>query len=198
MQAAGKHGVFRSFDLNYRAKVEPDKGRARDINRRIVPHTDFLVGNQGDFFDALGYETEKVATADPFDVWLAAYQEMLRRVAGDYGNLKLIGTQLRTAISADRIHWGAVLYDVGDDKMHQAVVRENVEIADRTGGGDSFMSGVAAALLKGNGADVAVQWGAAHGILVQETPGDTTMVTQKEVEKEVQRALKGGGVSALR
>jgi 2-dehydro-3-deoxygluconokinase len=198
MQAAGKHGVFRSFDLNYRAKVEPDKEKARDINRHIVPHADFLVGNQGDFFDALGYETKKVDPKEEFDVWLEAYQEMLRQVAKDYPNLKLIGTQLRAAITADRIHWGAVLYDVADDKVHQAVVRENVEIADRTGGGDSFMSGVAAALMKGNDAATAVQWGAAHGILVQETPGDTTMVTQKEVEKEVQRALKGGGVSALR
>ena len=198
MQAAGKHGVFRSFDLNYRAKVEPDKERARDINRRIVPHADFLVGNQGDFFDALGYETEKVDPAQEFDVWLQAYQKMLRQVAKDYPNLKLIGTQLRAAITADRIHWGAVLYDAAEDKMHLAVTRENVEIADRTGGGDSFMSGVAAALMKGHDPATAVQWGAAHGILVQETPGDTTMVTQKEVEKEVQRALKGGGVSALR
>ena len=198
MQAAGKHGVFRSFDLNYRAKVEPDKERARDINRRIVPHADFLVGNQGDFFDALGYETEKVDPAQEFDVWLEAYQKMLRQVAKDYSNLQLIGTQLRAAITADRIHWGAVLYDAAEDKMHLAVTRENVEIADRTGGGDSFMSGVAAALMKGHDPATAVQWGAAHGILVQETPGDTTMVTQKEVEKEVQRALKGGGVSALR
>ena len=198
MQAAGKHGVFRSFDLNYRAKVEPDKERARDINRRIVPHADFLVGNQGDFFDALGYETEKVDPAQEFDVWLEAYQKMLRQVAKDYSNLQLIGTQLRAAITADRIHWGAVLYDAAEDKMHLAVTRENVEIADRTGGGDSFMSGVAAALMKGHDPSTAVQWGAAHGILVQETPGDTTMVTQKEVEKEVQRALKGGGVSALR
>jgi len=198
MQTAGKHGVFRSFDLNYRAKVEPDKERARDINRRIVPHADFLVGNQGDFFDALGYETEKVDVAQEFDVWLEAYQKMLRQVAKDYSNLKLIGTQLRAAVTADRIHWGAVLYDAAEDKMHLAVTRENVEIADRTGGGDSFMSGVAAALMKGHDAATAVQWGAAHGILVQETPGDTTMVTQKEVEKEVQRALKGGGVSALR
>jgi len=198
MQAAGAHGVFRSFDLNYRAKVEPDKERARDINRGLVPHTDFLVGNQGDFSDALGYEARKVATTDPFEDWLEAYQEMLRQVAKDYPNLKLIGTQLRAAITADRIHWGAVLYDVAEDKMHQAVTRENVEIADRTGGGDSFMSGVAAALLKGQEVETAVQWGAAHGILVQETPGDTTMVTQKDVEREVQRALKGGGVSALR
>ncbi len=198
MQKAGEHGVFRSFDLNYRAKVEPDKERAREINRRIVPHSDFLVGNQGDFFDALGYETKKVDPKEEFEVWLAAYQEMLRQVAKDYSNLKLIGTQLRSAISADRIHWGAVLYEVAEDKMHLAVTRENIEIADRTGGGDSFMSGVAAALMKGHDAATAVQWGAAHGILVQETPGDTTMVTQKEVEKEVQRALKGGGVSALR
>ena len=198
MQAAGTHGVFRSFDLNYRSKVEPDKERARDINRRIVLHADFLVGNQGDFFDALGYETKKVDSKEEFDLWLAAYQDMLRQVAKDYSNLKLIGTQLRAAITADRIHWGAVLYEVAEDKMHLAVTRENIEIAYRTGGGDSFMSGIAAALMKGNDAATAVQWGAAHGILVQETPGDTTMVTQKDVEKEVQRALKGGGVSALR
>ena len=198
MKAAGESGVLRSFDLNYRSKVEPSKDRAREINRSIVPHTDFLVGNQSDFFDALGYESKKVATSDSFDIWLAAYQEMLRQVAKDYPNLKIIGTQLRAATTADRISWGAVLYDVADDNMHLAAVRENIEIADRTGGGDSFMSGVAAALMKGNGPDVAVEWGAAHGILVQETPGDTTMTTQKEVEAEVARAKKGGGVSALR
>ena len=82
--------------------------------------------------------------------------------------------------------------------MYKAAVRENVEIADRTGGGDSFVSGVAAALMKGNDLQTAVEWGAAHGICVQETPGDTTMVTQADVEKEVKRALSGGGVSALR
>jgi 2-dehydro-3-deoxygluconokinase len=198
MRAAGKHSVFRSFDLNYRSKVEPDKEKARAINRKMAAHTDFLVGNQSDFLDALGYESRKVSNSDPFDVWLEAYTQMLRGVAKEYPNLKIIGTQLRAAITADRINWGAVLYDVGDDKMHLATVRENIEIADRTGGGDSFMSGVAAALLKGHDVATAVQWGAAHGILVQETPGDTTMVTQKEVEAEVARALKGGGVSALR
>jgi len=109
-----------------------------------------------------------------------------------------IGTQLRGALSADRINWGAVLYDVADDSIHRATVRENVEIADRTGGGDSFCSAVVAALLDGRSAADAVQWGAAHGILVQETPGDTTMVTRSQIEAEIDRAAKGGGVSALR
>jgi 2-dehydro-3-deoxygluconokinase len=105
---------------------------------------------------------------------------------------------LRGAHSADVIDWGAVLYDVGEDKLHQATVRRNVEIADRTGGGDSFASAVIAAILKGKTLDEAVEWGAAHGILVQETPGDTTMVSQTMVEAEVARAKKGGGVVALR
>jgi len=198
MQAAGRHGAFRSFDLNYRSKVEPDKNRAHEINRRIVPETDFLVGNQGDFQDALGYETEAVAKDAPFETWLEAYSTTLRTVAKDYPNLKIIGTQLRGALSADRINWSAVLFDVASDTMLCATPRENVEIADRTGGGDSFASGVAAALLNGKDLEEAVEWGAAHGVCVQSTPGDTTMVTLDDVLKEVKRAQAGGGVSALR
>lgn len=197
LKEAGQYGTLRSSDLNYRANVEPNKDRARSINRQIVPHVDFLVGNQSDFDDALGYSVDVSKTAD-MEEWLAAYVSLLRRVAKDFPNLKLIGTQLRGAHSADRIDWGAVLYDVGEDKLCQGAVRRNVEIADRTGGGDSFASGVIAALLKGKTLDEAVEWGAAHGILVQETPGDTTMVTQAMVEAEVARAKKGGGVVALR
>jgi len=198
MQAAGRHGTIRGFDLNYRSKVEPSKDRAREINRSIVPYTDFLVGNQSDFADALGYETKKIDKAAPFEEWLAVYTELLRKVSKDFPNLKVIGTQLRGALTADTINWGAVLYDVAEDKVYQAPKRENIEIIDRTGGGDSFASGVAAALLKGKTVEEAVQWGAAHGILVQETPGDTTMVSEKDVLAEVKRATTSGGVSALR
>ena len=198
LEAAGRHGALRAFDLNYRSKVEPDRERARRINRKIVRHVEFLVGNQSDFDDALGYPTRKVGAGESMDAWLEAYAETLRKVAADYPNLKWIGTQLRGALSADRINWGAVIYDVAADAIHQATVRENVEIADRVGGGDSFLSGASAALLDGLGPDAAVEWGAAHGILVQETPGDTSMVTKSQVLAEVARAQKGGGVSALR
>ncbi len=44
----------------------------------------------------------------------------------------------------------------------------------------------------------AVDYGAAHGIIVQEFPGDTTMATVSMIEKEIKRAKSGGGVSALR
>ena len=62
---------MRSFDLNYRSKVEPNKDRARRINKAIMPHVDMVVGNHDDFADALGYETAKTSPDCTFDEWLA-------------------------------------------------------------------------------------------------------------------------------
>ena len=197
VQKANASGTFVAADLNYRSKVEPNKNRAREINRQITPHLGFLVGNDSDLNDALGYET-KVDPDAPYQDWIAAYQETVKKVAHDYPNLSLIGTQWRGATNADLVSWGAVLYDVLEGKMYQAPLRADIPIADRTGGGDSFASGVLAALLKGKDLATAVQWGAAHGILVQETPGDTTMIEEKIVLAEVKRAASKGGVRATR
>lgn len=197
VQKANEHGTFVAADLNYRSKVEPNKNRAREINRQITPHLGFLVGNDSDLHDALGYET-KVSGEAAFNEWLGAYQETVRQVAKDYPNLSLIGTQWRGATNADMVSWGAVLYETSADRIYSAPLRVDIPIADRTGGGDSFASGVLAALLKGKDLETAVQWGAAHGMLVQETPGDITMVDEKLVVAEVKRAASRGGVRATR
>jgi 2-dehydro-3-deoxygluconokinase len=65
-------------------------------------------------------------------------------------------------------------------------MREDLEIFDRVGGGDSFASGLIYGFLSGQGAQWAVECGAAHGALAMTTPGDTTMVTRKEVEQVMQ------------
>ena len=197
VQKANEYGAFVSADLNYRSKVEPSKQRAREINRQITPYLGFLIGNDSDLNDALGYETQ-VDPEAPYQEWIAVYQQTVRQVAKDFPNLSLIGTQWRGATNADLVSWGAVLYDALEGKMYQAPLRQDVPIADRTGGGDSFAAGVIAALLKGKDLATAVQWGAAHGILVQETPGDTTLIEQKSVEAEVKRASSKGGVRATR
>jgi 2-dehydro-3-deoxygluconokinase len=197
VQKANEHGTFVAADLNYRSKVEPDKNRAKQINQKIAPYLGFLVGNDSDISDALGYDT-KVGKGAGFDEWFDAYKGTVRAVAADFPNLSLIGTQWRGAHNADLISWGAVLYEVAADKFYVAPLREKIPIADRTGGGDSFTSGVIAAVLKGNDLTTAVQWGAAHGMLVQETPGDTTMVEMDRLLSEVKRAAAGGGVKATR
>jgi len=194
---AAEHGTFVCADLNYRSKVEPNKNRAREINRKLAPHIGFLVGNDSDLADALGYET-KVAKKASFEEWLEAYKETIRKVAKDYPNLSLIGTQWREAVNADLICWSGVLYDTQKDAWFAAPQWKDIPIRDRTGGGDSFASGALAALLKGKDLQAAVTWGAAHGILVQETPGDITLINLSQLEAEVKRAGAGGGVKAAR
>ena len=196
-KAANEHGTFVAADLNYRSKVEPDKEVARKINKKIASYLGFLVGNDSDISDALGYQT-KVSKGADFDQWLDAYKETVQKVVSDFPNLSLIGTQWRGAHNADLISWGAVLYDIINDKFHVAPLRRNIPIIDRTGGGDSFTSGVLAAILKGYDLETAVQWGAAHGMLVQNIPGDVTMIEEDRLLAEVKRAASDSGVKATR
>tara|TARA_Y100000310_G_scaffold344401_1_gene456977 strand:+ start:554 stop:1702 length:1149 start_codon:yes stop_codon:yes gene_type:complete len=196
-QAAAEYGTFVAADLNYRSKVQPDKEVARAINRTLAPHLGMLVGNHSDFDDAFGYSNDIPENAS-FAEWKAGWEKIAQQVAKDFPNLTLIGSQWRGAHDADQISWAAALYDVETGKLYESPVRENYHIRDRTGGGDSFAAGVIAATLKGQDLQTAVDWGSAHGLLVQETPGDTSMVTQKEVEAEVKRAYQKGGVNASR
>ena len=75
--------------------------------------------------------------------------------------------------------WGAICYCSGS--FYQAVTREDVEVYDRIGGGDSFASGLIYGFLTGQEPQWCVECGAAHGALAMTTPGDTTMVTLNEV-----------------
>jgi 2-dehydro-3-deoxygluconokinase len=103
-----------------------------------------------------------------------------------------VATTLRNAKTATRNDWGAVLY--ADGQYHEAPLRENLEIYDRVGGGDSFASGMIYALLAGRSPQEAVEYGAAHGALAMTTPGDTSAATLKEVEA----VMKGGGARVVR
>ena len=125
VKRANAHGTFVAADLNYRSKVEPNKARARAINQTLAPHLGFLVGNDSDLSDALGYET-KVSSQAPFDEWLEAYKRTVRQVARDFPNLSLIGTQWRGATSADTIDWGAVaLRGRGRYVLHRAAANDH-------------------------------------------------------------------------
>lgn len=194
---ANAEGTFVAADLNYRSKVQPDKSVARKINQKIVRKLGFLIGNDTDMSDALGYRTD-LSENPTFSEWFQVYQKTVVQIAKDYPNLSLIGTQWRGRHNADVVSWCGVLYDTEANKFYLAPLREEIPIFDRTGGGDSFLSGVLAALLKGYDLQTAVEWGAAHGILVQELPGDISMIDENLVKREVMRAKMRGGIEASR
>jgi len=117
---------------------------------------------------------------------------MIKKAVGDYPNLQVVATTLRNAKTASVNDWGAVCFTEG--QLYQATLRENLEIFDRVGGGDSFASGLIYGFLIGESPQFAVDCGAAHGALAMTTPGDTTMATFADV----QRVMKGGGARVAR
>jgi 2-dehydro-3-deoxygluconokinase len=181
MEAAKRAGAVVSYDLNYRPSLWKSiggKARAQEVNRRLAPLVDVMLGNEEDFTAALGFAVagvdEQHANLDP-----ESFKRMMASVVKDFPNLSLIATTMRHAKTATLNDWGAICHY--DGCFYQAPVRENLEIYDRVGGGDSFASGLIYGFLQDKDPQWSVECGAAHGALAMTTPGDTTMATLSEV-----------------
>ncbi len=194
MQAAKRHGTIVSYDLNYRDSLWKGVGgaaKAKEVNQKLASYVDVMLGNEEDFTACLGLHVEGVdenfAALDPTN-----FKKMIQLARSQYANFQVVATTLRNAKTATRNDWGAIC-SFGDD-FFLASLREDLEIHDRVGGGDSFASGLIYGFLSGRGAQFAVDCGAAHGALAMTTPGDTSMATLDEVLK----VMKGGSARVSR
>ena len=185
MIAAHASGAIISYDLNYRPSLWTGIGgkeKAQEVNRRLAKYVDVMLGNEEDFTACLGFQVQDLDQNLSL-LKVDSFKQMIRKVVEAYPNFKVVATTLRTVKTASINDWGAVCWAAGE--FYEAPMRENLEIMDRVGGGDSFASGLIYAFLSGRDPQAAVNYGAAHGALAMTTPGDTTMATLKEVEKIV-------------
>src|ERR1051325_5703981 len=150
MEAAKRNGTIVSYDLNYRDSLWKSIGgreRAQQVNRELAPLVDVMLGNEEDFTACLGFEIEGLDEhLSKLDV--QNFRRMIERSVKEFPNFKVVATTLRNAKTATINDWGAVCYTEGE--LYQAAMRENLEIFDRVGGGDSFASGLIYGLLAGD------------------------------------------------
>lgn len=188
LKAAKANGTITSYDLNFRPslwKANGGKERAMEVNREVAKYVDVMIGNEEDFTSAFGFEVEGMSKhLTGIDV--NNFKKMIETVVKQFPHFKAVATTLREVKSATVNDWSAILYY--DGKFHQAKQYDALEIYDRVGGGDSFASGLIYGFLSGKEPEMCVNYGAAHGAMAMTTPGDTSMASQKEVEK-----LIGGG-----
>jgi len=194
VKAAKQHGTIVSYDLNYRPSLWKTIGglkKAQEVNREIAKDVDVVIGNEEDFTASLGFEV-KGADHNISKIELDAFKDMIKTAVKEFPNFKVAATTLRRVITATKNDWSAILYH--DGKFFESRPYPELEILDRVGGGDSFASGLQFGFLEFNDAQKAVDYGAAHGALASTTPGDTSMATRKEVEKQI----SGGGARVVR
>ena len=80
IEAARRHGIPVSYDLNFRdslLKSIGGKAKAQDVNRELVGKVDLLLGNEEDFSAMLGVHIRGVSD-DFTELPIAGYEEMLR------------------------------------------------------------------------------------------------------------------------
>jgi 2-dehydro-3-deoxygluconokinase len=193
MESAKRHGVIVSYDLNYRDSLWKSIGgqkKAQEVNRKLAPLVDVMLGNEEDFSAALGFTVQGV-DENLTQLEVDAFRRMIERAVKEFP-FQVVATTLRKAKTATTNDWGAICY--ADGAFYEAPNRPELEILDRVGGGDSFASGLIYGFLEDKGPRWAVDCGAAHGALAMTTPGDTSMATLKEVLQ----VMKGAGARISR
>jgi 2-dehydro-3-deoxygluconokinase len=184
MKSAKKYGTKISYDLNYRPSLWSAIGgqaKAQEVNRKLAPFVDVMIGNEEDFTESLGFKVEGLSSSFT-EIDHSAFGAMVQEVVKTYPNLEVIGTTLRKVHSASINDWSAIAWSK-ETGLLQSKLYEKVEVLDRVGSGDSFASGIIFGLLDGRTMQEALELGVAHGGLAMTTPGDTTMASLAEVEK---------------
>ncbi|MFI3225760.1 MAG: sugar kinase [Clostridia bacterium] len=190
VKAAKKYGTLVSYDLNYRPSMWKAIGgleKAQEVNKEIAQYIDVMIGNEEDFTACLGLEVPG-NDENLTELNLDGYKVMVQNAVKTFPNFKVVATTLREVKTATINDWAAMCYADGEIVFSNKY--PGLEILDRVGGGDSFASGLIYGLIETEDAQIAVNYGAAHGALAMTTAGDTSMASKKEVEKLM------GGASA--
>ncbi len=186
-EAAKRHGVMVSVDLNFRKKLWTSE-KAQRVMKNLMKYVDVCIGNEEDAELVLGYKPGNTDVTSG-DLELAGYKSIFEQMVADY-NFEYCISSLRVSHSASDNGWSACIYSRDTKEFYHSKGYSIHPIVDRVGGGDSFAGGVICGMLDGKDFKSALEFGVAASALKHTIPGDFNMVSRKEVE-----TLAGGDAS---
>ena len=182
-EAARSGGAVISYDMNFRPSLWKFSGGSESAikkNRDLVSRVDLLIGGVDDFQLSLGMKLRGMKENLP-SLDGSNFEAAIPQVLEEFPNLKVIATTLRTPYSATLNDWCGMVWR--DGKLVKGREYPGLEVYDRVGGGDGFVSGLIYSLLNDLPLEQAVNIALAGGALAMTTPGDNSMATKGEVER---------------
>lgn len=183
-EAAKRHGVMVSVDLNFRKKLWT-KEKAQSVMKPLMQYVDVCIGNEEDAELCLGFKPDADVAGGKTDA--EGYKAIFKAMAQEFG-FKYVVSTLRESFSASHNGWKAMIYDGVD--FYESKRYDILPIVDRVGGGDSFSGGLIHGLLTKDTKEEALEFAVAASALKHTINGDFNMVSAEEVE-----ALAGGEAS---
>ena len=184
-EAAKRHGVTVSVDLNFRKKLWTSE-KAISVMRPLMQYVDVCIGNEEDAELCLGFKPDSDVEGGKTDA--AGYEGIFRQMQQEFG-FKYVVSTLRESFSATHNGWKALIFNGKD--FYQSKRYEINPIIDRVGGGDSFSGGLIHGMLKyGEDQAQALEFAVAASALKHTVSGDFNLVSEAEV-----LALVGGSAN---
>ena len=183
-EAAKRHGVTVSVDLNFRKKLWT-KEKAQSIMRPLMEYVDVCIGNEEDAELCLGFKPDADVEGGHTDA--EGYKGIFEQMAKAF-NFKYVISTLRESFSATHNGWKAMIYN--GSEFYVSKRYDITPIIDRVGGGDSFSGGIIHGLLTKENQAEALEFAVAASALKHTINGDANLVSLEEVE-----ALVGGDAS---
>lgn len=183
-EAAKRHGVTVSVDLNFRKKLWT-KEKAQSIMKPLMQFVDVCIGNEEDAELCLGFKPDADVEAGHTDA--EGYKGIFQQMMKEFG-FKYVVSTLRESFSATHNGWKAMIYN--GEEFYTSKRYDIDPIIDRVGGGDSFSGGIIHGLMTKPNQGAALEFAVAASALKHTINGDFNLVSVEEVE-----ALAGGDAS---
>jgi len=175
-EAAKRHGVTVSVDLNFRKKLWTSE-KAISVMRPLMQYVDVCIGNEEDANMCLGYKPDADVEGGKTDA--EGYYEIFKGMMKEFG-FKYVVSTLRESYSVSHNGWKALIYD--GKTFYESKHYDINPIIDRVGGGDSFSAGLIHGLLSYKDQAKALEFAVAASALKHTIPGDFNLVSTSEVE----------------
>ena len=176
-----QNGALISFDVNFRATLWSEE-KARKTIEEILPFIDILFVSE---------ETSRRMFGKT-----GSLEEIMKTYSDDYG-ISIVATTKRKVISPTKHSFGSVIYDAKSNRYFTEEEYENIEVIDRIGSGDAYLSGVLFGILKYADLQKALEFGNAMSALKNTIPGDMPACDINEIISIINTHKKVGPQSEM-
>lgn len=171
------HGTLISFDVNFRGNLWTGQ-EAKACIETILPYVDVFFCSEDTARLTFGKE--------------GTVQEMMKSFTKDYKISVVASTQ--RVVHSPKIHsFGSVIYDAINDEFVQEPAYENIDVVDRIGSGDAYISGALYGLLAHNmDCRRAMEYGNATAAVKNTIPGDLPSSNLREIDSIIKNHQSTG------
>ena len=163
-----ENGALISFDVNFRGNLWTG-AQAKECIEQILPYVDIFFCSE---------DTARLTFLKEGDV-----ETIMRSFAREYP-LSIVASTQRI-VHSPKVHtFGSVIYEAKSDSFYSEPAYENIDVVDRIGSGDAYISGVLYGLLQYDmDCRKALEYGNATSSVKNTIPGDLPSSDLKEIDR---------------